>query len=176
MVTDASGDTLGLTPWVMQEFLASGHDDQVGGGWTRHARPRAPVRPRVHSQRRHQARRRRSALSEVLWPTPRLVVCGEGLLATALPSSSSATTVTSTDRSCRQPWLGAPGMSPARVRGAPRPRVGNGCRTEATRTGDRADTRTGRPGHRCSHPRRDRPVHPVRSSGSAVRDKWSSSA
>ena len=85
LVSDVSGETIGLTTWFTQPSLASGHDDQVGGGWTRHAPDVVRLFGRGSSVSvSSRLADGRDVLSEVLWPTPRLVVVGDGLVASAL--------------------------------------------------------------------------------------------
>ena len=85
LVTDLSGPEVGHTSWFTLDSLASGHDDHVGAGAARHTeemvrlfgrgRSTTAVGPLVNGS---------EALVDVLWPTPRLLVVGEGVIADAL--------------------------------------------------------------------------------------------
>lgn len=85
LVSDVDGEAVGLTSWFTQESLASGHDDQVGGGWTRHTPDLVRLFGRgATASVTSELTDGRTVLVEALWPAPRLVIVGDGLLAAAL--------------------------------------------------------------------------------------------
>ena len=85
LVTDLSGPEVGHTSWFTLDSLASGHDDHVGAGAARHTEEMVRLFGRGRSTTAVGALVNGSeALVDVLWPTPRLLVVGEGVIADAL--------------------------------------------------------------------------------------------
>lgn len=85
LVTDLSGPDLGHTSWFTLDSVTSGHDDQVGAGATRHTEEMVRLFGRGRSTTAVGALANGSeALVDVLWPTPRLLLVGEGVIADAL--------------------------------------------------------------------------------------------